>query len=1455
MTQTYRNARTGYLTDILTDTTPIGAIVPNLKAGANSYDHSFIKAGAAAFPALSENTGNAYQAGDDPAYTHEGYLYCDGTEYNINDYPGLFEIIGNDYGGTASNGLDILTGGVGYTSNPTVTIDAPSTPGGTTATATATAVNGVVISLTVFEQGSGYTTAPNVVLTGGGASTQATVQARINPNDGSLEGITQNNVLDFLGDTLMGTFKVPNMVAKKVVGNGPVWGQNSPTIANSSMGVGTTGGGWYLDKTLQDNYFSLGRIVTSGYENVVETTECTIIGQQTVEISMRETKLSGAQQHSHTVYHAQAGTNSWIQEASGDRYQQDYREGTGRITRWYPTTGQVFTHSHGLLRQPNTDNTVGTYDVLDYAGGAGGPGTIQDPTVTASEQKYLASGTSGVGTYVFQTFIPSPVFRKFSGSSVIGGRTVNTGGTPIYDYSNEWTYTTPGNYSINLGNITGAPDKLIYEVFAGGGSGAAGTTAGNQGTGSRIKVGDGAEVDLVVGGGGGGQGNVGMGGGTGGIGGSAVNNGSVNVIGGATGAAGQTGANAPTSPGWLYSQYPNDPQGGGNGALATVDPYSSGSNGVNVLVGGQTGTYDQTLDLTIGLYTRNWVAIGTAQLSTGTAGVWSQFMKDHAIYKTFPGLSNPDPYYGDWLECVIEITATGGNSYDVEFASDNEATMHWTGAINDLGTTNNSPAAGTTTSTNVTIGPVDAGLNRVTFRVRNTGSINQNTWSDNPGGLAFEIKDAGTNNVVAESRANCTGGSNTSPTTIFPDTNLIANPTSATFTMWGAKGGRSHRGNYQGSSGGYLQVDLVSGELTTFQSQVWSVEIGRRAGQAIGVSPWQVAQNNVAGASNDYNSGNGGQGGNGHGVNAGGGGGASTLIKRGSLIIAGVGGGGGAGSDGDDGGTGTVGIGPPQGVDATTQALGAGQGGVGGNYTCVGGGGGGGGGGVARNGLTFGGSGNGGGSAGDGGGPGGDGQHQGGAGGRQGISSYRSDYLENASFAETHSRASTDLIQRGEAAVRLQVEYNNDYWTAGGGGGAAGGSFVGNIDFSFLNDPADITVEVGTGGAGVSMGGQTTGSSASAGNGYAKIGLGTITGYEGGQTGTTTGDIIESASQDANVWDVDIFGNGTGTGSAGSFALPTASQVPDVIFAGGGATTNAAGSVTLSGAGTVNAISLDSNGAGYQSQPYVYIMNGVSGGTTATATVDEAAGQVSGLTLTPASSQSYTQYVKFGGLSGNGGTRWINLRPVDTTNCNYFSIKACRGNGVNGGNTPEESLRVYYQLSGSTNWNLIDTIISPISVRNDPIIGNVPLIENTWDGNGTTNWYTYSVAVPEAARATDTRFRLEQPRATPSGANDNADDSDHYGIIEFIWWYSQVSGLVFQQSPGAISKPLVDSLTYTVEGETGPGITYSSGLGASDAKLTLKSTTKIEPQATIDPDIHVPLLHPYRTCKYLIKAY
>ena len=54
MSQGYRNARKGFFTDLLVDTTPIGAIVPNLKKGQNSYDNTYVRAGAYDYPALSE---------------------------------------------------------------------------------------------------------------------------------------------------------------------------------------------------------------------------------------------------------------------------------------------------------------------------------------------------------------------------------------------------------------------------------------------------------------------------------------------------------------------------------------------------------------------------------------------------------------------------------------------------------------------------------------------------------------------------------------------------------------------------------------------------------------------------------------------------------------------------------------------------------------------------------------------------------------------------------------------------------------------------------------------------------------------------------------------------------------------------------------------------------------------------------------------------------------------------------------------------------------------------------------------------------------------------------------------------------------------------------------------------------------------------------------------------------
>ena len=155
------------------------------------------------------------------------------------------------YGGRASSGIDVVTGGSGYSTSDAVSITAPPV-GGTQATAIVKEVDssGAILTVDVLNPGSGYVTAPTVTVSGGSS---ATFSVRI--VGGVIQNVTTANVMSFWGEQYLGTFKVPNTVTKKIVGNGPVFGQNSPTIANISMAVGATGGAWKLDQSVQDNYF------------------------------------------------------------------------------------------------------------------------------------------------------------------------------------------------------------------------------------------------------------------------------------------------------------------------------------------------------------------------------------------------------------------------------------------------------------------------------------------------------------------------------------------------------------------------------------------------------------------------------------------------------------------------------------------------------------------------------------------------------------------------------------------------------------------------------------------------------------------------------------------------------------------------------------------------------------------------------------------------------------------------------------------------------------------------------------------------------------------------------------------------------------------------------------------------------------------------------------------------
>ena len=83
--------------------------------------------------------------------------------------------VGINRTGNRVNNIDLISGGSGYTSEPTVTVDPPGTAGGVQALASAFIFNGQVVSIAVNNPGSGYTSAPSVTFTGGnGAGADAT---------------------------------------------------------------------------------------------------------------------------------------------------------------------------------------------------------------------------------------------------------------------------------------------------------------------------------------------------------------------------------------------------------------------------------------------------------------------------------------------------------------------------------------------------------------------------------------------------------------------------------------------------------------------------------------------------------------------------------------------------------------------------------------------------------------------------------------------------------------------------------------------------------------------------------------------------------------------------------------------------------------------------------------------------------------------------------------------------------------------------------------------------------------------------------------------------------------------------------------------------------------------------------------------------------------------------------
>lgn len=137
------------------------------------------------------------------------------------------------YGATGGGvtGALVTSGGMNYTSAPTVTVAAP--PGlGSTATATAIVNNGSVTMVNITNIGSGYLTAPALTFSGGGGTGAAATASIINPQTLDILNVsviwgTQRIVLDYQSWT---EFNARMRVWQQILSRPAVWssyGQSS----------------------------------------------------------------------------------------------------------------------------------------------------------------------------------------------------------------------------------------------------------------------------------------------------------------------------------------------------------------------------------------------------------------------------------------------------------------------------------------------------------------------------------------------------------------------------------------------------------------------------------------------------------------------------------------------------------------------------------------------------------------------------------------------------------------------------------------------------------------------------------------------------------------------------------------------------------------------------------------------------------------------------------------------------------------------------------------------------------------------------------------------------------------------------------------------------------------------------------------------------------------------------
>ena len=406
MPVSYRNRFSNYLQEHQNNYAPVGSIFP---ASVDSFS-------------APEDRNGAGTGGQNPEYAYRDYLYCDGSELLIRDYPHLYQAIRNTYGGNTSVNIDTngepgsirrtywinnkmfinfyQDAGIDANSKmpyPYGTLfrfrdDTGDTPAGPGLGSLPSSIFGYDILYGTKEPTENTTSNtpagefayeivfPENVDVGTLPQTSTVVSNGTHPNAFMSKSF---NIKDYPRN--VGTFVLPDYRDRIIVGVGGVDGEGSPTVENALINqVGQTGGTWYIAKeTLLDGglFFTVGDVKTRGYSNIQSDIFTFLTGSVDYRVGpMDDHIFNRPAEHFHNILGSEADelTNSEFAATPVDEFAAMYTTSRANITAFSPAGGGGLPlgHSHGLTKEPLNDPSAATYG---NTGGIGG----YDPTTPA----------------------------------------------------------------------------------------------------------------------------------------------------------------------------------------------------------------------------------------------------------------------------------------------------------------------------------------------------------------------------------------------------------------------------------------------------------------------------------------------------------------------------------------------------------------------------------------------------------------------------------------------------------------------------------------------------------------------------------------------------------------------------------------------------------------------------------------------------------------------------------------------------------------------------------------------------------------------------------------------------------------------------------------------------------------------------------------------------------------